>query len=300
MSEADVLNGAFAIQGRLSFAPLYGGTVAQLTFGAARADIAIQGAQVLSYEAGELGEVLWLSPGAQLGSGKAVRGGIPICWPWFGPHPDGGQRPAHGFVRAKPWRVTGTRADGASTRITFALLPAELTHPDWPHTADLSLDVSLSDSLIVKLVTHNAGKTMMPLTQALHSYFRVSDIDAVRVSGLEGSPFIDQLDPGSGLHREDQRVHISREVDRIYQEQSGRVTLSDFPAARRVHVAKTGSNSTVLWNPWIDKSARLGDMGENGYRRMVCIETANAGGDVIRLDPGATHTLTARIWAERL
>lgn len=285
--------------GSIAFEERYGGPAAVLAYDGARAVVALQGAQVLSYEQPGLGELLWLSPMAALGTGKAVRGGIPVCWPWFGPHPQDGSHPAHGLVRARPWPVSATRADTKGARISFALTAGDLAGPFWPHTASVTLDVELSNALTVSITTRNEGTAPLTLTQALHTYLRISDIDGVRVAGLEDVPFIDQLDPGE-LKREQPRVHITREVDRIYQDQPGRVTLIDLPAARRITIAKTGSTSSVLWNPWIEKSARLGDMGENGYRRMVCIETANAGHDAVTLRPGARHTLVARISGERL
>ena len=282
---------------QISYEERFGGPVAVLTWGGAQAVVALQGAQVLSYEPEGSGEVLWLSPQAKLGTGKAVRGGIPICWPWFGPHPEGGDRPAHGLARARRWTLLAADAGTEAARLTLALAPADLPEAHWPHATAVELDVALSETLTLSLTTRNLGAVEVSLTQALHSYFRVEEIADLDVLGLENIPFIDQLEPGA-LKTDSGPVRITREVDRIYQGVSGPITLKDG-AARLIRIEAQGSSSAVLWNPWIEKSARLGDMGEDGYRRMVCVETANAGSDVIVLPGHASHTLTAIISASR-
>ncbi len=287
------LQSQFGHPGAITFAQRFGGLVAVLQAGGDRAVVALQGAQVLSYETAGFGEVLWLSPAARLGTGKAVRGGIPICWPWFGPHPLGGDAPAHGFVRARPWRVVSAHADDSGTRMT--LTPAEAAaHPAWPHAAQVSLEIVLGRSLTLSLTTRNTGSSEFALTQALHSYFRVQDISAAQVDGLQTVTFIDQLDPGA-LKSESGPVLIAREVDRIYQDQMGPITIVE--GRRRIVIQSRGSASAIVWNPWIEKSARLGDLGDEGYRHMLCVETANAGADIVTLAPGASHTLTANISA---
>lgn len=293
--DAAALDERFRIADRLHFAVLHGGIVAILSHDGARAVVALQGGQVLTYSTPDCGEVLWLSPQAKLGTGKAVRGGIPICWPWFGPHPEGGGRPAHGFVRTQFWRVVCATAAGAATRLTLACEEGVDGHPHWPHSARLHLEIALGRTLSLSLTTQNTGPSAFELTQALHSYFRIADITSVEVRGLETVRFIDQLDP-AGLKSEPGPVRISGEVDRIYQSLTTPVTIRDDPA-RLIEIASRGSASAVLWNPWIEKSARLGDMGCDGYRHMLCFETANAGADAVTLAPGESHTLTTAISA---
>lgn len=293
-NEPAALGQRYGIARRLTFAEMHGGTVAELSHDGARAIVALQGAQVLSYEADGHGEVLWLSPQARLGTGKAVRGGIPVCWPWFGPHPQGGSHPAHGFVRTQRWWPVSTATSTDSTRIKLACPAAGEGHSAWPHSARLELEIVLGQCLTLFLTTRNTGTSEFALTQALHSYFRVDDIADVDVLGLEDVHFIDQLDSGA-LKTEGGAVRIAGEIDRVYQGLTETVTIAD--ARRRIAIQSRGCTSVVLWNPWIDKSARLGDMGEDGYRRMLCLETANAGADVITLAPGESHTLTAIISA---
>ena len=295
MNLAD-LNSRFARPGAIAFemSPL-GGVVARLSRGTDSATIALQGAQVLGWRHSGT-EMLWLSPVARLGTGKAVRGGIPVCWPWFGSHPSDAAKPAHGFVRTREWVVSSSIAGNETVSITFATA----THPEdqalFPHTAEVRLAVTLGDELALKLETRNTGPTAFPLTQALHTYFRVGDIANVTIEGLIGRRFADKLGDDSVRHLEVAPISFEREVDRIYLGRTEAITLLGAQAGnRQLTIESEGSASAVVWNPWIDKTARLGDMGgPNAYRHMVCIETANAGDDVRTLAPGAEHTLSAR------
>lgn len=297
--DPEQLQRQFARPGAITFSTLYGGPVARLAHGGSNAIVALQGAQVISYTADGLGELLWLSPQAKLGTGKAVRGGIPVCWPWFGPHPENTSHPAHGLVRARPWRVVETSADAEGTQITLALTAADCADALWPPVSAVSLQVRLTQSLEVVLTTQNHGQIPLTLTQALHSYFKIGDIDAIHIGGLEDIPYIDQLEPGS-LKNESSEVRVCGEIDRIYQGPTSHIALSDAALGRRLLIRSQGSASAVVWNPWIEKSARLGDLGEDGYRGMVCIETANAGDDRVALDPGDKHALCMNLMGEHL
>ena len=288
------LNSAHGIPGAVRFEERFGGPVAVLEAEGGTAVVALQGAQVLSFLPKGGREVLWLSPHAKLGTGKAVRGGIPICWPWFGPSPDNANKPAHGFVRAAPWTVTATGGDSGHATIRLGFDATSIDPALWRHQAAAEIAISLSAALSVALVTENRGTPALALTQALHTYLAIAGIERTSIEGLDGRPYIDQLAPGTRPVQAGP-IRIESEVDRIYQASPDTVTVIDRANARRITVAKSGSLSTVVWNPWIEKSARLGDMGDDGYRRMLCIETANAGGDVVTLAPGARHRLVTQI-----
>lgn len=284
-----------------------GGTVAVLATTGARTTVSLHGAQLLSYVPEGHEEVLWLSSTARIAPGKSIRGGIPLCWPWFGPHPSDASKPAHGFVRTRPWRVTGSASHQGRARLvltfdTQSLMPG----PDKDLAAFRALaelDITLDDKLTVTLTTENRDKSDIALTQALHSYFLVGDIDAIRVLGLESRPFLDKL-AARMMEGEPSPVAIAAEIDRVYVDSPDRVTIEDAALRRRIVIAKQGSLSTVLWNPWIAKSARLGDIadsaGADGYKRMLCVETANAGTDVVTLAPGTRHRILTQISVERL
>lgn len=265
-----------------------GGVVAELTHRGHRATVALFGAQVLDWTPAGQAPALWLSPLARLDTGKAVRGGIPICWPWFGPSAAAGQ-PAHGFVRARTWSVTQTAGDDQGVTLTLAapILPSD---PEpWSHAAHLTLTVHLADRLSLALETFNASDCPIIIGEALHTYLAVGDIAETRVTGLEGTPYLDQLT--GAIETENAPLRFKAETDRIYRHADGAVTVEDRRNSRILEVEKSGSASTVIWNPWVEKAARLGDMGPDGYRRMLCVETANAGEVAVSLPPGARHML---------
>ncbi len=294
--DLDALNRRFSISGAIGFeaSPL-GGTVARLKWRGNEATVALQGAQVLGWRhAGT--EMLWLSPLARLGTGKAVRGGIPVCWPWFGPHPNDPGKPAHGFVRTRAWQVVGATANDAGVAMTLKTAPGDADRDLFPHEAEAHLTVTLAAGLSLDLSTHNRGPAAFPLSQALHTYFRVSDIAAVRVEGLADRPYIDKLDDQIPRKTQVGPVTFASETDRIYLGDTSAITLAGSkPGGQTLAISSEGSASAVVWNPWVEKMQRLGDMGgPNAYRHMLCIETANAGDDARTLAPGATHVLSAR------
>ena len=279
------------IPGRIDIeaSPL-GGPVARLAFGRFQALVALHGAQVLNWTCDGDG-LLWLSPIARIRDGKGIRGGIPVCWPWFADHPADPTKPAHGFVRHRAWSLVSTHAAADGVSITFATAATEADGKLWPHRAEAQLTVTLSEALTVALATHNTDRASFPLTEALHTYFRVSDISHVSVTGLEGRTYLDKID---GFTRKTQSgpIAIAGEVDRIYLGDTSAITLRDAGSGRRILIEGCSSRSAVVWNPWAAKTARLGDMGSpDAFRQMICIETANAGNDIVTLAPGETHTL---------
>ncbi len=282
---------AHAITSRLAFEPRpLGGTIARISHHNAQALVALHGAQVLNWVIDGHG-LLWLSPIARIRAGKGIRGGIPVCWPWFADHPTDPNKPAHGFVRHREWQVAGSQATADAVSITLATSVTDAEQALWPHRAELRLTVSLGAALSLQLETRNTGTAPLPLTEALHTYFRVSDIANVSVAGLEGCTYLDKLE---GFARKTQSgpITIPAEVDRIYLGDTSGVTLDDRGFDRQIDIVSSGSRSAVVWNPWTDKTARLGDMGSpDAFRQMLCVETANAGDDIVTLAPGATHTL---------
>lgn len=298
----DRLNAGFGKRGAVHFAesPL-GGIVAELNAGGARAVVALQGGQVLSYvpaEGREGRDVLWVSPPARLGTGKAVRGGIPVCWPWFGPHPSDPSQPAHGFVRTVPWNVARTAGTADAARVVLSCPFPPDRRLAWAGRAELTLEVALTDRLRLTLATRNLSDEALPLTEALHTYLAIGDVDAVSVGGLDGHDYIDKLDRNL-VKQQIGGIRFSAEVDRIYADAGPMVTVMDGAWNRRIQLTKDGSASTVVWNPWIAKSERLGDMGPDGYRRMVCVETANCGDVLVTVPPGGTHEMSVTLAASK-
>ena len=299
-----MLNEQFAIDGQLQFNATGELIVADITHQQATVSIALQGAQVLSWAAkgeikgsaeggtSEQQPLIWLSSEATFIAGKTIRGGIPVCWPWFGAHSDHEDYPAHGFARAAVWDVVETSTTAAGqTNIVFRLPRTQVPLALWPHNTELELHVSVGETLELQLITRNHGLETVTISQALHSYFAVSDISAVTVKGLENCQFIDALDDWQ-RKVETTPIRISAEIDRIYQNTKPVCSLEDKGWQRSINIETNNSCSTVVWNPWIDKSARLGDMGKGGYLNMLCIETGNIADDRVSIAAGAEHCLS--------
>ena len=263
-----------------------------------KASVALNGAHLLSWKPEGETEVLWLSDATSFKKGAAIRGGVPVCWPWFGPHPTDPTKPQHGFVRNRRWTVVSANSTSQVTELT---LRTETTPEDaalWPHHAEVSLRFIAGATLCLELATRNTGSQAFELTQALHSYFKVSDIANVAIEGFDGLEYLDKVD-AYARKRQSGQITITGETDRIYLGHTGPAIIHDSGLGRGIIVTKSGSTSSVVWNPWEERARQMGDLGEDGYRRMVCVETANAGDDVVRIDPGHQHTLVANIQIAR-
>jgi D-hexose-6-phosphate mutarotase len=292
--------------GRIEFteSPL-GGPVVTLSGAAGTAVVALQGAQVLGWTPAGHEPVIWLSPVERLGTPKAVRGGTPVCWPWFGAHPTDPAMPPHGFVRTRLWSVTaaGLSGGGAWIELSCATTAADATM--WPHAASATLQVRLDQQLELSLQTRNTGPTPFTLTQALHTYFRISDISGIAVDGFAGEPYHDKVPGQEGTRQQVGAITFPGEVDRIYDRHPREGVINDPQLRRRIAIRQVGSRSSVVWNPGPAKAARMGDMGpgdqgQGGWRQFVCVETTNAGDDVVPLGVGQHHTLTAIYTVTRL
>lgn len=299
MTDLSVLNARYGIPGQLSVKAGPGElAVVEVTTAQATATIALQGAQVLQWAPVGQHPVIWLSGAARFASGKSIRGGIPLCWPWFGPHPTEPAFPAHGFARTSPWEIVETQAlaDGA-TRIALRLTHTDATRALWPHASELECDITVAAALEIDLVTRNTGSESITIGEALHSYFEVSDVRRIRIEGLEGCHYLDKVDGGRRRQQAGPITFVA-ETDRIYLDTVADCLIDDPGLARRIRIRKRGSRSTVVWNPWIEKAERLGDLGEDGYLRMVCVESANAADDLVNIPPGGAHPLAVRYTLE--
>lgn len=300
MSNSTALEQQFGISDSVEFGTgEHGALVAQVGNAGSTAEIARQGAQLLTWAPAGQPAVVWLSPDARFTAGKSLRGGAPVCWPWFGAHPDDASKPAHGFARNVDWTVVETTTLPDATRIVLRLVPEAAQRALWPHDAELTLTVTVGERLRLDLTTHNTGTEPIRITQALHTYFQVGDIDTTRVEGLDGTTYVDRTD-GDARVVQDGPVTVHGEVDRIYLDCPGEVTIVDESLGRRIGISKQGSRSYVLWNPWAEKGAKFGDMGEDGYRRMLCVETCNAWDDAVDIAAGAEHTLSTEYRVEAL
>lgn len=235
-------------------------------------------------------EVLWLSAKAILDGSTAIRGGVPICWPWFGPK-DG--KPAHGFARNSKWELVSEEVDEGSTKISLEMVFEDKYKEYWAFDTRLVFEVEEEgNTLSLQLTTYNTGKSTIEITQALHTYFAISDISNIRIEGHEGGTFLDQLTGKEEI--QSGAVTFDRETDRIYYT-GGKSVLIDPGKNRKMIIEKGGSLSTVIWNPWVEKSAGMKDMAPDSYRTMVCVEAANTAADVSVIDPGGQYTISQEI-----
>lgn len=298
--KAKELNERFAIDNKVCVvdaAPNY--PLIEVDNAYATATVALHGAQVLSYQPKGQEPVLWVSKDAVYAEGKSVRGGVPICWPWFGEHPDA-DKASHGFVRNCCWQLRSIQqlADGSSELVLF-LEDDQRTRSFWPRPFVLELKVTIGQSLSLSLTMTNRAEVAETITVALHSYFYVGDIAATTVRGLEQVEYLDALQDFRRCTQVGE-IRFDAELDRVYEHCDTDEWIEDEALSRKICLKKTNSRSTVVWNPWIEKSAKMDDFEEGGYRQMVCVETGNIAGDAVHLVPGMSHTLGVDISLEPL
>ncbi len=295
------LNQRYAIGNHVQFKEIAEGMIiAEVANQHALANIALQGAHIATFQPRGEEPVIWLSPKAKFAPGKSIRGGVPICWPWFGPHKNDSKLPGHGYARTVPWDVLETKAlpDG-STFLRFGLIESDATRAQWPHASTVQLEVTVGKALRVELVTTNTGKAAFELGEALHTYFQISDVANMTIRGLENCEYLDKVQDFARLTQKNGIV-IESEVDRVYVNTSADCVIEDKGLKRAIRIAKQGSQSTVVWNPWTEKAEKMGDFGPQLHRDMVCVESGNALENVVTLAPGETHRLVAVYSVEKL
>lgn len=265
----------------------------------AAAVLYFNGAHLAEYQPVGEDDVLFTSGKSAYEVGKPIRGGVPIIFPWFGPRKDHPEHPMHGFARTKVWtlREAGQDPDGTVVLI-FTLHDDEQTRALWPHSFELRYTVRIGQVLQLSLEVKNTSDAPFSFEEALHTYFFVDSVQDVTVTGLDGAEYYDKTD---GLKRktETDPVKIAAETDRLYVNTKSACVLDDPGFERQIVVEKAGSDSTVVWNPWIAKAAAMPDFGDEEWPSMLCIETVNAADNTLSLDPGATHRMDVTIRVER-
>ncbi len=287
------LNSQFGLAGVLNFIDSGSGLpVAEIHTAQASARVALQGAQVLAWQPAGQKPVLWVSKASVYAPGKGVRGGVPVCWPWFGAREG---LPAHGFVRTRVWELRDTTQDASGQVVLrMGLVDDASTRALWDHAFDLELIVTVGLTLSMALVTRNTGTAPFTITDALHSYFSVGDIAHTTVQGLDGCAYLDKVQ-NFAQARQTGAIAFTGETDRVYTDTTADCLINDPKWDRHIRVAKQGSTSTVVWNPWSEREKAFADMAAGEYREMVCVETCNAGPDQVTLAAGQQHTLLAVI-----
>lgn len=251
------------------------------------ARVALHGAHVMAWCPTGQEEVLYLSPEAVYREGKAIRGGIPLCWPWFNAHPTDPDLPSHGLVRNQFWELESTDIDDDGV-----VAKLRRTTVDW--TALVT--VRMGGALEVSLESTNLADQKMMVSGALHSYFRVGDVREIKIIGLEDADYLDTVGEHT-MRRQDGVVRIEGEVDRYYDSHVA-VRLEDPVKQRTILVEKEDSPSTVVWNPWTEKAAALGDLPNEDYLSFACIEAAITNDRAVAIKKGETHRFSTRISVE--
>lgn len=251
------------------------------------AEIYLLGAHVTHFQRKNQEPLLFMSASSEFEPGKPIRGGVPIVFPWFGGREG---MPAHGFARLAVWdlRASQVLADG-SVRLHFRL------PPDDPFETDFI--VTVGDTLTMELTVTNTGSSDFSFESCLHTYFQIGDIHQISVTGLNGTRYLDTL-IGEESTESSEAIRFTGEVDRVYQNTGAAVEIHDPVLRRVIHVRKSGSNSTVVWNPWIAKSQRMPDFGDDEYLQMVCVESGNVKENAVVLNPGETSILKVEITSE--
>lgn len=266
---------------------------------AARAEVYLLGATVTEWTPAGADPVIWVSEQALFRTGTGIRGGIPLCAPWFGPGLSKDKKPTHGWFRTAEWALADAESGADGVTLRFTLDGADADVPDG-EPADIRGEyvVTVGTTLTTSL-TVTAGADGLELEDAMHTYFAVSDVREVTVTGLDGARYFDKAPGGRAVNAQSGDVTFTRETDRVYQS-TGPVGILDPGKKRRITLTKDGSASTVVWNPWTAKAADMADFGDDEWPSMLCVETANALAGHVTLEAGASHTTTATLSLEAL
>ena len=293
-SDADSLR-TFELPGLARFEPGAGGlTRLAITTPLAEAHVYLHGGHVAHFQPAGHAPVLFVSGRSFFENGKPIRGGVPVCFPWFAARAGQPEAPAHGFARTMPWEVESLSVDGDQTVLAVLRLAAnDQTRAHWPHDFILRHHIVIGPRLSMLLELENISREPITCEAALHTYLAVADARTATVTGLENAAYRDKTDGLQTKVQPAEPLRFTGETDRIFENTRAACVLHDPAGARRIAVEKSGSATTVVWNPWSEKSAAMKDFADDEWPRMACIETANAGANVITLAPGAKHAMRA-------
>lgn len=260
----------------------------------AEAHIYLHGAHVTHFQPKGAAPVLFMSEQSWFAPGKPIRGGVPLIFPWFGPREGRPESPAHGFARTSEWQVESITVDGDGVvTAVFELSANEQTRALWPHDFTLRYRVTIGRVLRMTLEVENTGQEPFTFENALHTYLAVGDVRETATTGLEDAEYIDKTDALQRKKQPAEPIRITQETDRVFENTRKTCVAEDFKLKRKITVEKSGSQTTVVWNPWIAKATAMADFGNIEWPGMLCIETANAAANAITLAPGKSHAMRA-------
>lgn len=293
------LNKRFGIEGVAQVVAGKGGLpMVRVNTKAAKGEVYLYGAQVTSWAPAGEPEVLFLSQDSYWEDGRAIRGGIPICLPWFGDKADDSNAPKHGFVRTREWRLDALSADEHGCVTLVCVLENDAGNALWPHEFCAVYRVTIGATLRLELSVINNGTSPMRFEEALHSYLRVGDVRQIRVEGLENTRYLDKTEK----YKEKLQggpIEITEETDRVFLQTRKPVEVVDGSLARRIVTEKKNSGTSVVWNPWKKLAAELPDFGDEEWLEMVCVEGCNVLHSPVVIEPDEEHSLVVTLRVER-
>ncbi|PYU91596.1 MAG: D-hexose-6-phosphate mutarotase [Acidobacteria bacterium] len=254
----------------------------------------LHGAHVTSWKPVGGEEVLFLSSQSRWAQGHAIRGGVPVCFPWFGGKADDPTAPAHGFVRTRAWQLESIAQVGGAVTVSMFTESDEGTKRWWPAEFRLVHRATFGSELSLELVVTNTGGTSLRFEEALHAYHRVGNIEKTRVRGLDTVHYFDKTDSNRKKMQHGEIVIVS-ETDRVYLDTRDAIELEDPVLRRRTRVTKENSRTTVVWNPWVQKAHSLSDFADDEWMQMICIESSNVSDFAVDLAPGQRHKMKALV-----
>jgi glucose-6-phosphate 1-epimerase len=294
---AGELNAEFGITGVLDFIETEHGLIkTAISLDGMTGELYLQGAQVTAWQPPDERPVLFSSPNSAFAPGRAIRGGIPIVFPWFGPSRHAPTAPQHGFARTAAWHLDGVETVGSgSLTLTLSLGDGNVGSPFWSERFRAIYTVTFAPTLSLRLALENRATQPIVFEEALHSYFAVSEVAEIAISGLAGATYIDKTDAARRKVQTADLVTITAETDRVYLDTPGQCVIEDRGWRRRIVIDKDGAASSVVWNPWAEKAAAMGDLGDPAWRSMVCVETGNIADNEVRLATDAEHKMSIGI-----
>jgi glucose-6-phosphate 1-epimerase len=257
-------------------------------------EIYLHGGHVTRWKPASTDEVLFLSGLTNWSAGKAIRGGVPICFPWFGPKLDQPAAPQHGFARTREWTLEkiSEASDGITVEVSNS--SDEHTLALWPHEFRMIHRVTFGPTLKMELEVQNSGAVPFTFEEAQHSYFHVGDVRQIAIHGLDGVSILDKTD-GSQTKQQRGDVTFRGETDLVYLDATQSMLVEDPVLKRKIAISKHASKATVIWNPWIEKARDLADLGNDDWVKMVCVESCNLRDSAIRLEPAQSHIMRTEI-----
>ena len=296
LSQIDALNRRFELPEIAAVVPGNGGLAkVRVTTSLAAGEVYLHGAQVTSWKPAGAEEAIFLSQHSHWQDGRAIRGGIPICFPWFRAKADDAQAPAHGFVRTREWQLDSVTAEGdGCVAVTCSTGSDDATRRWWPHEFRLVHRVTIGSSLHLELTVTNLGSAPFVFEEALHTYFRVGAAERARVRGLDQVTYLDNTD-GNREKVQSGDVALTAPTDNAYLNTRSALELIDPTLHRILRTNKQNSATTVVWNPWQQGAVSLADLGADEWRLMTCVEASNILRSAVSLAPGEQHAMGATL-----